>query len=206
MSQNTFSRELLTLVADIGGTNARFALSLNGKLQQESVLTMACSDFKNLDHAVYHYLSAKQVKVNQSCMAFACPVANRHIQMTNSHWNFDQFEMKKTLALESFKVINDFTAQALSIPHIDDKDLIKVGGGKELADATKLIIGPGTGLGIAGLKKVGKHWLPLPTEGGHAGLSPMFDNDIEIFSLLKQRIDYVSWEIYFVWIWYRTTF
>ncbi|USE34558.1 glucokinase [Endozoicomonas sp. SCSIO W0465] len=184
----------LALVADIGGTNARFALSLHGQLQTRSVSVLACNDFENLDHAVQHYLKLQHVEVDDACMAFACPVNGQQIKMTNNHWAFDKFAMKATLRLRSFKVINDFTAQALALPALPEDSLIKVGSGEAIDGATKLIIGPGTGLGVAALKQVGDHWLPLPGEGGHAALSPVSSMDNEIHRILQQKLGYVSWE------------
>ncbi|ELT97672.1 hypothetical protein CAPTEDRAFT_95662 [Capitella teleta] len=184
----------MALVADIGGTNARFALSLNGQLQADSVEVLACNDFDNLDHAVSHYLVLQQVTVDHACMAFACPMSGQQIKMTNNHWAFNKSEMKESLKLQSFKVINDFTAQALALPALPENALIKVGNGESIEGATKLIIGPGTGLGVAALKKVGKHWLPLPGEGGHAAFSPVSKLDNEILAILQQKLGYVSWE------------
>ena len=194
MSHDTLLDDSMALVADIGGTNARFALSLGGQLRSDSVQVLACNDYENLDHAVSHYLALQQVAVDHACMAFACPVSSQTIKMTNNHWSFNKSEMKDTLKLRSFKVINDFTAQALALPALPENALIKVGNGEAIEGATKLIIGPGTGLGVAALKKVGDHWLPLPGEGGHAAFSPISSMDNEILSILQQKLGYVSWE------------
>lgn len=194
MLRDTLLNDSMALVADIGGTNARFALSLNRQLQADSVEVLACNDFENLDQAVSHYLTLQQVAVDHACMAFACPVSGQQIKMTNNHWAFNKIEMKGRLKLRSFKVINDFTAQALALPALPQNALIKVGNGEAIEGATKLIIGPGTGLGIAALKKVGDHWLPLPGEGGHAAFSPVSTLDNEILAILQQKLSYVSWE------------
>lgn len=181
------------LVADIGGTNARFALASQGLLDSASVQVLPCDDFDNLDHAVNHYLAQQQVSVEHACMAFACPVSGDSISMTNNHWAFDKVAMQDTLRLKSFKVINDFTAQALAVPAMSADTLMAVGGGEAVAGATKLIIGPGTGLGVAGLTRVGEHWLPLPGEGGHASFAPTTALDMDILAIL-QRQGYISWE------------
>ncbi|WP_241693335.1 glucokinase [Endozoicomonas acroporae] len=194
MSRDTLLNDSMALVADIGGTNARFALSLDGKLQTDSVQVLACNDYDNLDHAVSDYLKHQQVAVDHACMAFACPVSGQTIKMTNNHWAFNQPDMKDTLKLRSFKVINDFTAQALALPALPENTLVRIGHGEAIPEATKLIIGPGTGLGVAALKKVGDHWLPLPGEGGHAAFSPISAMDNEILGILQQQLGYVSWE------------
>ena len=192
-SQDNVLAGSTALVADIGGTNARFALASQGLLHSASVQVLPCDDFDNLDHAVNHYLAQQQVSVEHACMAFACPVSGTSISMTNNHWAFDKAAMQDALRLKSFKVINDFTAQALAVPAMSTDTLMAVGPGEAVAGATKLIIGPGTGLGVAGLVKVGEHWLPLPGEGGHAAFSPITALDADILTIL-QRQGYVSWE------------
>ena len=181
------------LVADIGGTNARFALCRDGKLDENSIQVLACNDFDNLNDAVKQYLSAQDVSVESACMAFACPIGD-NISMTNNHWAFNRSDMQQKLGFKSFKLINDFTAQALALPALETEDLIKIGVGKANEQATKLIIGPGTGLGVAGLKEVHGHWLPLPGEGGHAAFSAVTKQDASILHLLQAEADFTSWE------------
>ncbi|AMO55043.1 hypothetical protein GZ77_00350 [Endozoicomonas montiporae] len=181
------------LVADIGGTNARFALSRNDVLDPDSVQVLACDDYENLDAAFNAYLKARNTIVDEACLAMACPISD-NISMTNNHWAFNCKAMQEKLGLESFKVINDFTAQALALPALSDNELIKIGRGESLEHETRLIIGPGTGLGIAGLKEVGEHWLPLPGEGGHAALSPVSDLDIAVLNELRKTDAFVYWE------------
>ncbi|WP_257265889.1 glucokinase [Endozoicomonas sp. ONNA2] len=194
MSRDTLLNDSMALVADIGGTNARFALSMGSRLQNDSVQVLACNDYDNLDHAVIDYLRHQQVTVDHACMAFACPVSGQTIKMTNNHWEFTKSDMKDRLKLLSFKVINDFTAQALALPALPENALIKIGNGEAMAGASKLIIGPGTGLGVAALKKAGDYWLPLPGEGGHAAFSPISSMDSQILGILQQKLGYVSWE------------
>ena len=181
------------LVADIGGTNARFALSHNDVLDSNSIQVLACDDYENLDAAFSAYLKAQNTTVDEACLALACPISD-DISMTNNHWAFNCQSMQEKLGLESFKVINDFTAQALALPALKDSELIKVGRGESLQHATRLIIGPGTGLGVAGLKEVGENWLPLPGEGGHAALSAVSDLDIAVLQELRKTSDFIYWE------------
>ncbi|OED45812.1 glucokinase [Endozoicomonas sp. (ex Bugula neritina AB1)] len=181
------------LVADIGGTNARFALCRNGILDETSIQVLACNDYENLDNAVKQYLSDQNTTATAACMAFASPVGEC-VSMTNNHWTFNCTEMQHKLSLSSFKVINDFTAQALALPALQKEELIKIGVGEANEHAAKLIIGPGTGLGVAGLKEVNDHWLPLPGEGGHAAFSAVTQQDTDVLNHLQSEADFVSWE------------
>ena len=193
-SRNDVSLKSTALVADIGGTNARFALTVDDQLQTETIQVLACNDFENLDGAVRQYLDQQNATVDEACMAFACPVANGSVNMTNNHWAFERSAMQQKLGLKSFKIINDFTAQALALPALEESDLIKVGAGEGMDDAARLIIGPGTGLGVAGLKPVAEDWLPLPGEGGHAAYSPVSEMDQQILARLLRKQPFISWE------------
>lgn len=184
----------LALVADIGGTNARFALCKHDKLLPETIQVLPCKDCENLDGAVAAYLESQHASVDEACMAFACPVNTGRINMTNSHWDFERSEMQEKLGLKTFKIINDFTAQALALPALCETQLVKIGAGNAIDDAAKMIIGPGTGLGVAGLKSVMNHWLPLPGEGGHAAYSPVSSMDIEVLAELQKEEPFISWE------------
>ena len=181
------------LVADIGGTNARFAISIDDIVSPETIQVLPCNNYENLEGAVQAYLGNQGVSVTEACMAFACPVSE-NIKMTNNHWAFNRTEMQETLGLESFKVINDFTAQALALPALKPSELVQIGSGQAVDQATRLIIGPGTGLGVAGLKAVGVNWLPLPGEGGHAAMSAVTDLDIAVLNELRKNNDFIYWE------------
>ena len=125
----------LALVADIGGTNARFALCEHDKLLTDTIKVLPCKEYDNLDSAVTAYLKSQNAPVDEACMAFACPVSSGRINMTNNHWNFDRSNMQQKLGLKTFKVINDFTAQALALPALCGSELVKIGGGEAIEDA-----------------------------------------------------------------------
>ena len=184
----------LALVADIGGTNARFALCEHDKLLTDTIKVFPCKEYDNLDGAVTAYLDSQNASVDEACMAFACPVSSGRINMINNHWDFERSSMQQKLGLKTFKVINDFTAQALALPALCGSELVKIGGGEAIEDAAKLIIGPGTGLGVTGLKSVINHWLPLPGEGGHAAYSPVSKMDSEVLAELQKEEPFISWE------------
>lgn len=181
------------LVADIGGTNARFAISHMDIVDPDSVQILACADYENLDAAFKAYLTSRNAEVDEACLAMACPISE-NISMTNNHWVFNCKAMQAKLGLKSFKVINDFTAQALALPELKQEELIKVGRGESLRHATRLIMGPGTGLGVAGLAEAGEHWLPLPGEGGHAAMSAVTDLDVAVLQELRKHAHFIYWE------------
>jgi len=177
------------LVSDIGGTNARFALvGEDGWPKGEK--TLKTSDFPGVVEAALAYLDGRSV--DGVVLVVAGPVEADRIALTNCPWSFSLNETKKTLGVDHLTAINDFVAQALSIPRLDTQDSIKLGGGEALDDRPIAVIGPGTGLGVAGLLKVDGRYRPIATEGGHVAFSPRDDEEIAILGLLKDRFGHVS--------------
>ncbi|MDE1461360.1 glucokinase [Spartinivicinus poritis] len=176
------------VVGDIGGTNARFAMVLDGGVQPELIEVLPCADYNNMPDALADYLAlVGNPDVKQACLSFACPIHQDRIKMTNNHWDFSQSAVQQQFGFDSFKVINDFTALALSVPYLTNDELMQIGGGEAVANKTKLVIGPGTGLGMAGLASTSSGWLALSGEGGHVDFAPRnrFEMDVLEFFLKK---------------------
>lgn len=183
------------LIGDIGGTNARFALVMPGSVELQSIKTLPCARYSGLVEAIHAYLEQVGAEApREACLAFACPVHEDRVKMTNNDWTFSKREVAEQLQLSKFKVINDFTAQALGIPHIEEKDLVKVGAGEAELQHPRLVIGPGTGLGMAGLVPSQRHWIPLTTEGGHATFAPTDERERQLLDYFRARYGRVSLE------------
>jgi len=185
------------LIADIGGTNARFALLNGDDVDDEQVL--ACGDHPTLVAAIDHYLDSVNAKTGprrpqQAAMAIAGPITGDHIRMTNHVWQFSAAETRRQLRLSRLIFLNDFTALAMALRHLPPKDLEPVGGGRPVLDATIALLGPGTGLGVSGLVPAGDHWIPLQGEGGHVTLAVMNEREIAVLAQLRQRFSHVSAE------------
>lgn len=186
------------LIGDIGGTNARFALVTPASFDLHDIQTLPCEDYPTLVDAVHDYLSRVGATGDkapaEACLAFACPVHDDTVRMTNNHWCFSKREVKQTLGLELFKVINDFTAQALGVPHVDDSDRVLVKDGQAEPHRARLVMGPGTGLGVAGLYPGRRHWVPLSTEGGHVTFAPTDEQELQLARYFISRYGRVSVE------------
>lgn len=184
-----------SLVGDIGGTNARFALVRTSEVTPEAIEVLPCSDYDNLDSAISDYLHRSGVgEVQEACLAVASPVSGTRVRMTNNHWHFDSEEVRRQFGWGAFKVINDFTAMALGVPHVAAVNLVHVCGGPGDARRPRLVIGPGTGLGVSGLVPLQNGWIPLTTEGGHVDFAPTDDIEMAVLRILKARFGRVSVE------------
>ncbi len=182
------------LVADIGGTNARFAL-LDPRGMPTQVRVLACADHPDIVSAVEAYLAqAGGERPVEAAIAIANPVTGDQVSMTNHHWSFSIEAVRTRLGLDRLVVVNDFEALALSLPALPAGEQAQVGGVAPVARAAIGVIGPGTGLGVAGLVPAGASWLALPGEGGHVTLAADDDFESDVLAVLRHRFGHVSAE------------
>jgi len=185
----------MCLIADIGGTNARFALVDEGGTKPQHERTLSCANYRTLVDAVLAYLEDVAQPIPETAsLAIATPVSKDRIVMTNHVWDLSVEETRKTLGFKSLKVLNDYTALALALPYLDVEDYHKVGGGNAVDKQTMAVLGPGTGLGVSGAICVGDFWLPLQSEGGHVSYGPLNHRETEIIDVIRKYHNFVSAE------------
>lgn len=171
------------LLADIGGTRARFAL-LNERGLPGKLRVLAVADHVGPVEAIAAYLEeVGQDQVSEAALAIAATVGDDIVQLTNADWTFSRREIAARLGLSRLLLLNDFTALALSLPHLADTELRQVGRGSALPLAPKGVLGPGTGLGVSGLLTDRGRWQPLAGEGGHVSLAPADQREAAILAL-----------------------
>jgi glucokinase len=157
---------------------------------------MRCEDHADLVAAVRHYLATTGASLpSAAAIAIAGPVVGDRAQITNNTaWSFSIAAVRERLGLSHLAVINDFTAVALSLPHLPPQDLRQVGGGDAEVGAPMAVIGPGTGLGMSGIVRTNGRWTAIEGEGGHATFAPMSERESRIADILRRRFGHVSWE------------
>lgn len=188
------------LVGDIGGTNARFALIEKNSVVLHHVAVLSCKDYDNFDTALQHYYQMSGVSpVEHACISFACPI-EEDIQMTNNHWAFNVQKMQNKLKLKQFKLLNDFTAMAYGTLYVEENERKLIQKGVEHYSASpRLVIGPGTGLGVSSLIPFNdvsgtQNWQATATEGGHISFAAQTDLEVQVLGKLQQRYKRVSAE------------
>ena len=176
----------LRLIADIGGTNARFAVS-RADSSMDDVAVLACADFADPVAAAKAYLAraALPEPPERAVFALAAPVTGDHVVVTNHSWSFSIDDVRRRLGLEDLEVINDFSAVALALPHLTAADVLRVGGGEAAPDAPMALLGPGTGLGVSALIPTGNGWMPLATEGGHVSMTAFDSREEAVLATLR---------------------
>ncbi len=180
-----------SLVADIGGTNARFAVVPAGTTQTQHEQTLYCEDFDGPVEAARHYLaSLGDPHIDVAAFDVATAVTADRIRLTNGPWSFSIAATRDALGLDQLHVINDFTALALAVPILNQDEIRKVGGGAPVPDTAIGVLGAGTGLGVSGLLRHAGRWLPVQGEGGHVAFSPVTAREDAILTIFRR--DYGS--------------
>ncbi|MGK0500873.1 MAG: glucokinase, partial [Oceanicoccus sp.] len=179
------------IVADIGGTNARFAYVHSDSNTLLAIEVFPCADFPFLIDAVRAYMAKQQLEsVEKICLAIAGPVGNDHIDIVNNHWAFSCSELQQALGLP-VTIINDFTAQVLSTASFTEAELQWVGKPRPLGQQVTAVVGPGTGLGVSAMLPSGDI---LPSEGGHVAFAATNEHEAKLLNMLWQRYPRVSVE------------
>jgi glucokinase len=198
------------LLADIGGTNARFGWLAAGSDDIAHVMTLRGTDHTSVGPAARAYLHKLQQLLGDdyaapcaAAFAVATPVTGDAISFTNSGWAFSRQALRDELGLQALLVLNDFEALALSLPGLRPTQVQAIlaphttivgPGAAPVHEATLAVIGPGTGLGVAGLVPTRHGWVAVPGEGGHASLSAADDFEAALLQAVRSQHPHVSAE------------
>ncbi len=178
------------IVADIGGTNARFAMVAEDDALQELQI-FPCADYPHLEDAIRSYMQIAAVAdVSGICLAIAGPAEGDYVDLPNNHWQFRPSELQASLGVP-LKVINDFTAQALCLDLLSERQFHWLGQPRPKGGQIRAVVGPGTGLGVAAILPGGDI---IPSEGGHVAFAPSNDHELALLRVLWQRHGRVSVE------------
>lgn len=175
------------LIADIGGTNARFAV-VNKRGEPENIEILACNDYPSLTEAAQCYLAKHKRSVERAVLAVAAPILGDEIKMINHSWVMSKKKIQQDMNLKDLRIINDFTAIAHGVPYLTAADYYQIGSGSPQKGAPIGIIGPGTGLGVAAVifDNFGKP-IPVTTEGGHVTMCANTQREWDIIAELKRE-------------------
>jgi len=187
----------LSLLADIGGTNARFAIFANGAVTD--MRTLEASHYPTIADAARAYLAQAGSSMPQSAaIAIAAPLTGDEVRMTNHAWRFSIAALRQELGLSRLIVLNDFTALAMALLHLPRGELRQLGGTTPSDAAPIALLGPGTGLGVSGLIPYRQAqqmiWIPLQGEGGHATLAAATSREAAVIETLRVRFQHLSTE------------
>nr|WP_070959065.1 glucokinase [Hyphomonas sp. Mor2] len=189
------------LVGDIGGTNVRFGrarLGFAGHPEVDDIAVMPGDSFQTFHDALSVYLGQLGNKrPQQALFAFAGPVRDGVVRLTNRDWVVDSHALAEKTGLERIRLVNDYAAMARSIPELGDDSFRLLHDGRTPDERSPILVaGPGTGLGMATLLPEGERgWRVMTGEGGHAAFAPRSEREWELTKRLKATHGYVSKEL-----------
>ncbi|WP_237182334.1 glucokinase [Roseomonas marmotae] len=181
----------MRLVGDIGGTNARFALCEPGGIMRDE-RKLPVRDYPGLIEAAQAYLAGRSA--DHAVFAVATPVLGDEVAFSNNPWRFTIPEARERLGLRQLTVINDFVAQAWSIHGLGAGDFRQLKPGTARPGRPRVVMGPGTGLGVAFLLWEEGKARVLASEAAHTSFAPHDDRQAGILARLRREFGHVSTE------------
>lgn len=170
------------LIGDIGGTNARFAILVDSQAEPNEFPIVQTAAFATIDEAIQAaILDRTSVQPRSAVLAVAGPVDGDEIALTNCDWVVRPRAMFEAFGLRDIVVLNDFEAQAMAVVALGEEHMEKIGPGRPEPLGSRVVLGPGTGLGVAGLVHACHRWIPIRGEGGHMDIGPRTARDREVF-------------------------
>ena len=185
------------LIGDVGGTNARFQIVPDPQSPVVGFDNVKTGDFDTIETAIETaVLSQSDLVPATAIIAAAGPITKDGLNLTNSHWVIDPHTVLQSGLVSDLILLNDFEAQALSLPSLGTDDLCGIGNAasQQRPERTKVVLGPGTGLGVGLLVRAGGQWVPVAGEGGHVDLGPRTAREVVIWRHLDKADGRISAE------------
>lgn len=193
------------LVGDVGGTNVRFALArvADGRITLDEVWKRPGREaYPGFMDALEDFLRGIDETVSGAAMGLAGPVGEGPVELLNAGWTCDPDAVARRLGCASVVFVNDFFAMARSAPMAAPRDLVTLSAGESLPDENCVVGGPGTGFGLATLRRsrparggVAPEWIVVGGEGGHQAFAPATDVEWEVCRRLQAQGVYPTNEI-----------
>jgi glucokinase len=172
------------LVVDLGGTNIRLGLVDGPSGEPRAIKERLLADGGDFEQAIADYLQSIGGRVAAGALAVNGPVTADEVKPSNSTWHFSISNLKRALKFERLVVINDFHALALALPRLGSRDLAPIGGGAAQPEGARVVLGPGTGFGVAALVRHRDSWVPVASEAGQASFAPLDEREARVAAIL----------------------
>ena len=182
------------LIGDIGGTNARFAVVSEREAPLQVFRSVATADFPAIEDAIEaSVLAHSPLRPRSAIIDVAGPITGDAVPLTNAHWVIRPRDLIARLGIEDVILLNDFEALALALTALEADHLVSAGGPGATPGA-KVVLGPGTGLGVGALVKAGGLWVPVPGEGGHVAIGPDEEDEFPVWANIEPEHGRISAE------------
>lgn len=178
---------ITAVVADIGGTNTRVALTQGATIRTETIRRYRNDDETGILPVLQHYLARSDARPQAACVAMAGPVKDGVGTLTNRDWRIDRSEIAQTTGATTVAVLNDMQAQGHALSSIAASDLVEIRPGQPAGDhAARIVLNVGTGLNAALVYRTDNQTLVPPSESGHVALDVQDDEDLRLARFLAR--------------------
>jgi glucokinase len=183
------------LIGDIGGTNARFAMLADREGPAQRFPPVATADFPDMEAAIEESVfTHSDLRPRTAIVDLAGPIVGDAVDLTNANWVVRPPETMRRAGVDDVVLLNDFEALALSLTALAPEDLVAIGRADPAAQGAKVVLGPGTGLGVGALVPTHALWVPVPGEGGHVALGPAEADEFDIWAHIEPEHGRISAE------------
>jgi len=182
------------IAGDIGGTKTLLRISAGdgAPLLQKSYPS---AEYSGLAEILEEFLrEAGTSEVAAACFALAGPVSGRRVKLTNLPWEVDADALAVRFSIPRITLINDFEAVGQGIAALQPEDLLTLQPGVSHEQGVRIVVGAGTGLGVAWLSWANGNYAVHPSEGGHMDFAPADATQYALLQYLQQRHGHVSYE------------
>jgi len=193
-AMSEFAFPFPVLVCDTGGTNVRFALAREPGGQLSDIVHLHTGDYPGLPEAIEAAKPKFEAPPRSVIACGAGPVAGRTLKLTNAPWVMDGPETARRTGLKQGLLLNDFEAQALSLPAIPEGWARRIGALEFGAKGPEVILGPGTGLGVAALVEAEGRFTPVSSEAGHIDFGLVWPEEFALWPHLERAFGRVTYE------------
>lgn len=193
------NKPMSCLVADIGGTNARFAIAHfeENEIKLQAFQSYTCAEYHDLDTILETYLSALTTAVPaNACLAIAGPISQKKVHITNLGWEVETEAFKNKFKFKQLLLINDFAALAQSTTTLPQGAVTTLHIGEKVKDGPVSVMGPGTGFGVAMLVKQEDLHQIIASEGGHISFVPNGEKELKVWAALMASMGRVTVETF----------
>ncbi|EAT15286.1 Glucokinase [Desulfuromonas acetoxidans DSM 684] len=187
---------MILLAGDIGGTTSRFQwLDSETPESQSTLFYYPSKRFSSFTALLTTLLSDSGItQVDVACFGLPGPVQGCQVALTNLPWTIDACELQEQLPLKEISLVNDFQAAALGIDALREEKILCLHPGEFDPAGNRLVVGAGTGLGVAPVYQLEGHFYPQSSEGGHIAFAPVTDEQSRLMDWLHRERSHISYE------------
>ena len=188
--------ERYLLYGDIGGTKTLLCAAVikNDSMRLHYEHRYDSRQYDNFDSILADFLRQSGQQPAALCLAAAGPIIDQRVSLTNLPWIIDARTLAEKFSIPAVKIVNDFEGMAASIEVLSPEDLVVLQAGRPSAAKMRVVLGAGTGMGVAWLIKRELYYEPLATEAGHIDFAPTSAIQIDLLQYLMKKYERVSIE------------